>query len=263
MVEDSHVEAPPPPGHLQADLTQPDDAQGLVVDVDAKPAQGMKGQGPLAIAHPAFAFANATGGGHEEGKGYVGGGLGQHPRRVAHGNAPAGSLGHVHVVQAHRQLADDLEAGRGVQQGGVYPVHNVGQNAVGPGSLLPQNFGRRGIFVGPDFHLGGLVNQVKGFRHDLAGDEYLGFVVHVGHLLNGNWTMVKVSNLLPLVNLNKGIFQLPQVGKHLRGNVLLTAGTSSPHPDFLPSFEWIRMLRVYPRIDTNGHEFLVGSSPPS
>ena len=79
-----------------------------------------------------------------------------------------------HVVEADGQLADDAQVGRGVEQGGVHPVHDGGEDAVGVGGESVE-FGRgRRRFVGPDLNVGHRSDDVQGVRQEGAGDQCFG-----------------------------------------------------------------------------------------
>ena len=60
----------------------------------------------------------------------VGGGVGEHAGRVADAHAPGGARGHVHVVEADREVAHHLQPRGGVQERGVHAVGEQRHEAV-------------------------------------------------------------------------------------------------------------------------------------
>ena len=74
--------------------------------------------------------------------------LARTPGVVSHRDTPSGGLGHVHVVQAHGELADDAQVGRGIQQVSVHAVHDGGEDPVGVGDQRVKLGSRRGVSSG-------------------------------------------------------------------------------------------------------------------
>ena len=174
MVDNPHIKTTGAAGDFPPNLPQADDAQRSAVHILPQPVGGMKGQPPVAGAQPELAFGSAPRRPQQQRKGQVGGGFGQHVGGVAYRNAAPGGLGYIHIVQAHRQLADGAQAGRRVKQGGVHPVHNSGQDAIGGGGTAAHFVHRWRPFVGPQVNIGNLLHDGQRLGQQRSGDESLG-----------------------------------------------------------------------------------------
>src|SRR5690606_6473073 len=64
---------------------------------------------PAACAQEVFTLCQAPGGGHQQGKAEVGGGLGQHVRGVGGQHASSVDRGHVEVVVTDRDVGNNLQ----------------------------------------------------------------------------------------------------------------------------------------------------------
>jgi hypothetical protein len=107
-----------PAGGGLADAAHADDAHGSPDQVLSQPTARLPGQ-PAPGAGVVAAFAHAAGGGQQEGDGDVGGRIGQHVGRVAHPHAAGRAGGHVYIIVADGEVADDAQPGGRVQNLGV------------------------------------------------------------------------------------------------------------------------------------------------
>ena len=78
----------------------------------------------------------------------VGGGVGEHAGGVVDRDAAGGGGGHVDVVETHREIADHLEPGGAVQQGGVDAVGQERNQAGAMGRLSVEALTFGDIHVG-------------------------------------------------------------------------------------------------------------------
>ena len=95
-------------GHLAADAPKAEDAQRGVMDVGPE-QQHRAPRLPAVLADVVVALGDAPRGGHQQGKGGVGGRLGQHARRYCRRRRRGGCRPDVDVVEADREVADHLE----------------------------------------------------------------------------------------------------------------------------------------------------------
>ena len=171
MVEDVQIKPAPAPGDFQADLPQADDAQGGFVDILPQPVGGVKLYLPSAGAYPALTFRSAPGRAQQQRKGQVGGGFRQHARRVAHRDAPSGGRAYSHVVQPHRQLADDAQVRGGVHKGRIHLVHYGGKDPVRAGGQSMQFRNRWRPFVRPQGDFRHRADDGQGIGQQGAGND--------------------------------------------------------------------------------------------
>ena len=111
-------------------------------------------------------------------------------------DAARGGGGHVDVVEADREVADDLEPRRGVEQRGVDPVGQQRHQAVAVGDLLPQHLVRRRQRLGPDLGVAVLLDLVQpGFGNRRVTNTFglvMADILVVG-LAVGNYWMARAS----------------------------------------------------------------------
>ena len=111
MVQHLHAEAGGAAGNGAADAAVPDDAERRAVHVDAEEVADVE-PGPASGAEVGLGVGRAPARGEDQEEREVGGGLVEHPGRVAHRDAELRGGGHVDVVVAHRDVRHDLQPGR-------------------------------------------------------------------------------------------------------------------------------------------------------
>ena len=114
-----------------------------------------------ARADVGVAFADAAGGRHQEREREVRGRLGEDAGGVADRNAALRRLGDVAVVEADREVRDDLQLRRRVEQLGVDLLGQQAEETVDVLDLLEENVARRRQVARPDLDLALLLQQVK------------------------------------------------------------------------------------------------------
>jgi hypothetical protein len=113
--DDMHPEAERAIGDLAADASQPEDAEGLPRELDAREALAIPG----ARRQCRVRLRDVAGEGEEESDGMLGCGVHRRLCRVRDDDpTPRGGVD-VDVVDPHSRAPDDLEPGRKVDEGGV------------------------------------------------------------------------------------------------------------------------------------------------
>ena len=177
--DDLHAERREPLRDQHADATETDDADGLLVELDA----GVLRPLPLAVLQRRVRGRDVAGGREHQRDGELGGGDDVGGRRVDDHHPGLGRGPHVHVVEADTGPGDDLEpAGRGqrlrVDLGGRADQDRVD---VGDGR---QQLGTVRAVAGPDLEVGS--ERLDGGGAQLFGDEYDG-LAHSGVLAGCPW----------------------------------------------------------------------------
>ena len=102
VIKQRHVEALGHARHASADAAGTENAERLPADIDADEV-GRAPAGPLAGTQVAFAFAGAAGGGEQEDKCDLGGGVVKHAGGVGTSDAAGGAGGDINrIVEAYR-----------------------------------------------------------------------------------------------------------------------------------------------------------------
>ena len=112
--QDAHAEGNRAPAQLAADAAHADDAERLVIQLDALqflPA-------PFAVAHHGIGLRKFPSGAEEKGEGVLRSGYGVAAGRVHHNDAAPGGGLNVHVVHADTCSPDDAEFCSGLEDGG-------------------------------------------------------------------------------------------------------------------------------------------------
>ena len=115
-----------------ADPAETEDAERLVVGVEAKP-WGLVEDGPLPCPDVAVGAGHLTGEAEQEREGHVGAGVLQDARRVGQEDAVAGRRGDVDVVGADGAVGYDFETRGVVQDLGVDGVDALREEGVALG----------------------------------------------------------------------------------------------------------------------------------
>ncbi len=142
-----------------ADAAIADDTEHRAVHVDAQEVADVE-PGPAALAEVGLGVGRPPRRREQQEEGEIGGGLVEHPRRVADRDPELGSGGEVDVVVAHGHVGDDLQPRRARPQ-------DVGVDAIGEDADHRVHVGDRGPQVG------GGPGLVAVALHDLVsgGDE--------------------------------------------------------------------------------------------
>ena len=107
IVQHPHLKTLGPLGHSLADTAKADDAQRGPADIIAQQQcrpPGLPFTGPGEFV----SLNHAPGGSHQQGKGKIGGRIGENAGGVAHWDAPSSCLRHHHIVKANGIVADNL-----------------------------------------------------------------------------------------------------------------------------------------------------------
>ena len=131
--DDAHPEAQRPVGDDGADIAAADDAQHLGGDLHAHEAVLL----PLARLGGGVGGGDLAGHREHHGDGVFGCGDGIAERRVHHDDAPTGCCGNIDIINANARAANDLEAGRLLQQFGG----DLGVGADGEAIVIADDFG--------------------------------------------------------------------------------------------------------------------------
>ena len=148
VVHDLHPERPRPRRQRLADPTHPDDSELAALDAGAEhhehpPRPRLTGPDqPFPLRQPARDHQDQR---HRQ----VGGGVGEHARRVGHDHAPARAGGDVDVVESDRDIGDDPQIGRGIEEGVVDLVRQQRHRRVGGRQLLVANVVGDRLVAGP------------------------------------------------------------------------------------------------------------------
>src|SRR4029453_15119563 len=102
-------------GGRETDAAHADDAERPAREVLAEPTERFPCLPPPLLGVGGALHDAASGGEKERARG-VGGGIGEHAGRVADTYPAGGAGGHVDVVEADGEVADDLEPGRRVEK---------------------------------------------------------------------------------------------------------------------------------------------------
>ncbi len=121
--KDLHVEPAGPLGDFLADASQPDDAEGCMVDIPAK-QEGWSPRFPVSGPNIVGRFHDAASSRHQQCPGHVGRCFSEHARRVAYQHAMGGGRIDIDVVVANGEVADHVELWLGIQHSAVDPVGN-------------------------------------------------------------------------------------------------------------------------------------------
>ena len=132
--DDAHLEAERAVGDDGADVAAADDAQNLGGDLHAHEAVLL----PLARLGGGVGGGDLAGHGEHHGDGVFGCGDGIAKRCVHHDHATARGGGNVDVIDANARAADDLEAGRLLQQ----LCGDLGVGADGEAIIIADDFGK-------------------------------------------------------------------------------------------------------------------------
>ncbi|KAF4504818.1 hypothetical protein G6O67_008225 [Ophiocordyceps sinensis] len=161
---DLHAQPLCHPGHVEADLAQANDAEGLLTHLDADELAAL----PPAVFDAGVCSTDVAGRGEEEGYCVLGGAENVARGRVDDDDALVGGGGHVNVVDADAGTGDDLELPACLEHlggdGGLGP-HNEAMVARDYGLEL----GRRQARLVMDVEVGG--QQGEAVLRDLFGDE--------------------------------------------------------------------------------------------
>ncbi len=171
--DDLHPEGAEPLGDEYADAAEADDADGLLVELDA----GVLRPLPLAVLQRGVGRADVAGRGEHQRDGELGGGDDVGGRRVDDHDPALGGRLHVDVVEAHTGAGDDLQPLRGGQRLRVDLGGGAHQDRVDVGDG-GQQLGAVGAVAVPDLEVG--AERVHGGGAELFGDEYDGLVSHSG-----------------------------------------------------------------------------------
>src|SRR5262245_46736658 len=139
---------------------------------------------PLSRKSVLMPFDDAARRADEQGKVHVGGGIGQHAGRIAHANAALGACRDVDVVEADREVADDLEPRYTFQEWTVDRVGQQRHDAVAVRRFAAQDSRGRRQLIRPDFRIARFVDQLQAGIGYAARDEYSRLDWH-GRLLVG------------------------------------------------------------------------------
>ena len=144
MIEHRHAEAQRGAARdCLADAAEAEYADGLAMDVPAEQVRADVA-GPASFPHQCRKFDQAPAARHDQREYRVGGGLGQHARRVAKHDAAGMQFRQRIVVHAHRDAGDDFQPRRARQHGCVDRItgadHTLGdrQRGLEGGALLRQ-----------------------------------------------------------------------------------------------------------------------------
>ncbi len=110
-----HPEGVRPLGHQRPDPPEPDDAEGLAVELDSLPPGSL----PLPGDERGVGLGEVAGLGEQEGHGVLGGRQDVGLRGVHHHHPPSGGGGHIDVVDADTRPSHDHEVGAGREHAGV------------------------------------------------------------------------------------------------------------------------------------------------
>ncbi|MNL24925.1 hypothetical protein D3C87_1463780 [compost metagenome] len=163
-------------GQGLADAAHADDAQGLAVYVTAEMC-GADVAGPLAVANHVRQFHHAPRSGQDQCETGVGGGFGEHVRRVAEQDAPLGKVIDVVVVDAHRNAGDGFKVGRQIEQFGI-EFQAGAEQAVGTGQGVAQFAEAFGIEAVDQCHVGVLMQASHEQRREFLVQDDLLFHLH-------------------------------------------------------------------------------------
>ena len=118
-----------------------------------------------------FTLCQAPGGGHQQGKAEVGGGLGQHVRGVGGQHASSVDRGHVEVVVTDRDVGNNLQLRTCGEQRRIHPLAARGEHAHLALQALGQLLGREHMVGVVHLDIKVLAQSGDHFREHLAGDE--------------------------------------------------------------------------------------------
>jgi len=139
---------------------------------------------PLTAAQPALRFAEATGRGHHQRETEVGGGFGQHVRRVADQHAPGGAGRQVDVVVAHRHRTHRPQLRAGVQQRGVDALACGDEDSIAALQPLDQGRVAPGLVGRIGHHIEDNAQPVEDLLKHGSGDQHTGLGRHRWFLWN-------------------------------------------------------------------------------
>ena len=162
--DDVHAERREPVRHEDADPAEPDDADGLLVQLDA----GVLRPLPLALPQRGVRRADVAGGGEHQRDGELGGGDDVGGRGVDDHHAGLGRRADVDVVEPDTGAGHDLEPRRGGERLGVDGGGAADQQRVGA-RQRGQQLGAVGAVAVPDLEVG--PELLDGRRAQLLGDQ--------------------------------------------------------------------------------------------
>ena len=173
--------------HEHADPAEADDADGLLVELDAGVARSL----PLAVLQRGVRRRHVPGSGQHQRDRELGGADDVGGGRVDHHHARLGRGAHVDVVEADTGPRDHLEPGGGRERLGVDLRGRAHQDRVDVDDGRQQRAPVRAV-AGPDLEVG--TQRVDGRGAELFGDEYDG-LAHSGgsSQVQGGWGGARIG----------------------------------------------------------------------
>src|SRR5258705_715623 len=173
VVQDPHPEAPGSARHGLADPAEADDADRRSVDVGSH-QEHRAPRLPVAGADVTVPFDEPPGGGHQQAPGEVRGWLREHAGGVADRDSARGAGWDVDVVEADREVADDLQLRAGaVEELVVDVVGEERQDAFAAFDRAQQRVARGWELVLPDLRVACLADEIQALVRDDPRDEDL------------------------------------------------------------------------------------------
>ena len=176
--------------HRRADPPHPHDAERGTAQLLAEQEVGLPA--PASAAHRPLGLRQPPGRAQHQRPRQVSRGLREHSRRVADGHPALAGGRQVHVVHPHRVVGHRREPWARVEQRGVHPLRELGEQAIGFARMLDQPLGpgRRGL--GPHVQLvhGGqpLESSPRQLaRHKAAGHRSARYLRRGQPCLNKRW----------------------------------------------------------------------------
>ncbi len=173
-VDDVEIETAGAFGHGLADAPEADEPEGGARDIGSEHLHGIPA-GPLLGAHEAFALAQASGGGEEQGERDIGGGLGENSGGIGDGDFPRGGGGDVDIVKADPEVGDHAQAGNGRDEFGADGIGDVAQQGIAA-LEAGDNLGAAEYAVSwVEGEIGVLPQEREDGGRDFAGEKYFRF----------------------------------------------------------------------------------------